>query len=89
MAYLSILAYISVLLTMLCGVAGAPWWIAIVGGAVLAAIGIAEQNKLRPRLAAVGASEMVMLAGAGGVVNGCLAAGAAFGLGKFIGLVIL
>jgi hypothetical protein len=63
---------------------GTPWSI-VFAALALALMSIAEQQKLRARFAAVGATDVLTLAGLASLVNACLAAGAAYIMGRVIG----
>ena len=43
------LAYLSILITMLLGFGGAPWWTALFGASVLATLGLMEQSRYYDR----------------------------------------
>jgi hypothetical protein len=79
------LAYTSIVATMTLSYLGMPWWTALFGAAVLASISIAEQQKLRPRFAAVGATDVLLMGALASLANALLAAGGAFAMGRLIG----
>ncbi len=81
------LAYLTIVATAFASLLGAPWWVALIGGTVLASMSIFEQQKLRTRFAAVGANDMLAMAGLASLANGWMAGAAAWALGvgtKFV-----
>jgi len=69
---------------MISSFVGAPVWTALLGAAVLASISVVEQRKLRLRLAAVGATDMLVMSGLASLANALITAGAAFAVGRLI-----
>ncbi len=83
------LGYAIVVSTALLALAGAPWWSALVGGCALSLISIWEQEKLRARFAAVGASDMLTVSALASLATACMATSAAFALGRVVGMILL
>lgn len=79
------IAYLTILATALAGLAGAPFWAAIVCGCLLALISIVEQQRLAARFAALGESYILTLAGLTSLGNGLVAGGAAYAFGLITG----
>ena len=80
-------AYIAICVTAFAAMAGAPWWVAVVCGCLLALISITEQQKFAARFEAIGESHVLSMAGIASLGNGLMAGGAAFLLGRMSGLV--
>jgi hypothetical protein len=72
------LAYLTILTTAVAALAGAPWWVAIVCGCLLALISIAEQSRLAARFEAIGAGSVLAMAHLSSLGNGLMAGGAAY-----------
>ncbi len=79
------LAYFCIVLSAAIGYFSGPWWLSLLPGLVLAIFGIAEQQRLRPRFAAVQATEVLMISGAASLLNGLLTAGASYIMGRAVG----
>ena len=80
------LAYLTILTTALAGLAGAPWWAAVICGCLLALISITEHQRFASRLEAVSATGILTAASFISLGHGLMAGGSAFLLGKFTGL---
>ena len=75
--------YIIMFVTAFGALFGAPFWAALLGGTVLALIEVVEQDKLRSRFAAIGASDVLATAHLSALAVGWLAGTAAWCLGRF------
>jgi hypothetical protein len=75
------LAYCTIVATSIAGYLGFSWPAFLCGGGMLALISILEQRKLRARFAAIGATDMLAMAGFASLGYSVLAAVAAYGLG--------
>lgn len=78
------LAYTTIALTGLAGLAGLPWYSILAGGCVLALLNIIEEQKLRSRYAAVGGVDVISFSALANLSTGCIAAAAAFTSGTLI-----
>ena len=78
-------AHITICVTSFAAMAGAPWWVAVVCGCLLALISITVQQKLAARFEAIGESHVLSMAGIASLGNGLMAGGAAFLLGRLSG----
>ena len=76
------LAFVPIFVTMVLSFFGAPWWSAVLAGVVLASISVTEQQRLRPRFVAVGATEMLTMSALSSLATSCFVTAAAFGLGR-------
>jgi hypothetical protein len=83
------LTYAALVLTSFAAVAGAPWWFALATGTVISLVSIWDQQKLRARFAAVGASDVLATSALASLATGCIGALAAFVLGRTVGHFIL
>ena len=72
------IAYLTIVTTAFAAMAGAPWWVAVVCGCLLALISITEQQKLAARFEAIGATHVLSAAGIASLGNGLMAGGAAY-----------
>ena len=79
------LAYLTIVSTSFAALAGAPWWVAVVCGCLLALISITEQQKLAARFEALGATHVLSMAGLASLGNGLMAGGAAYLIGRLSG----
>ena len=79
----TLLLYIFSIATACAGLLQWPVWTALIGGTAIAAVSFAEQAKLRPRFAAVDASNVLTTAHLACLATGWLAGLAAWGLGRF------
>lgn len=77
-------AYACIIVSAAVGYFNGPWWTALLGGMALASLSITEQQKQRSRFAAVGASEVLMVAGLAGFANALLIAGGAYVMGRAV-----
>jgi hypothetical protein len=77
-------AYTFIIVSAAVGYFNGPWWTALPCGMALASLSIAEQQKLRSRFAAVGSSEVLMVAGLAGFANALLIAGGAHVMGRAV-----
>jgi hypothetical protein len=75
------LAVIAVVGSMLAGIAGLSVWSFLIGGLCLSLISVLDQEKLRPRFAAVDATSMLGMANLASVADGFLVSAAAWCLG--------
>ena len=75
------LAVLSVVSSIILGLAGLPIWSCAVGGLCLTAIAIREHEKLRPRFMSVGATGMLAMANLASFADGFLVCIAAWCLG--------
>ncbi len=78
-------AYLTILTTAVAALAGAPWWVAVVCGCLLALISITEQSRLAARFEAIGAGSVLAMAHLSSLGNGLMAGGAAYLLGRLSG----
>ncbi len=78
------IAYICIVLSAALGYLNGPWWTALFVGLAIALLGIAEQQKLRARFAAVGATEVLMAASLASVANALVTVGGAFVMGRLV-----
>ena len=83
------ISYSTIVFTAFAGLVSAPWWFAVISGCALSLIGIWEQQKLRARFAAVGASEMLTASALASLATACITTGAAYILGRVVGVVAL
>ena len=81
------LAYLTIVTTAFAALAGAPWWAAVVCGCLLTLISITEHQKLSQRFEAIGATHVLSMAGMASLMDGLMAGGAAFLLGRVSGWV--
>jgi hypothetical protein len=81
---MSILAFAAVAATMILSFFGAPVWTALFGAAVLAAISLSDQHGLRLRLTPIGSADILLMGGLASLASACLAAGAAYGVGRVL-----
>jgi hypothetical protein len=65
----------------LAGLLGLPFWVFLPGGVSLSLISLWDQEKLRPRFAAVGATSMLASANLASLADSCLVTGAAWCVG--------
>jgi hypothetical protein len=65
----------------LAGLLGLPFWAFLAAGSALSLISIWEQEKLRPRFAALGSTNMLTMAHLASVTDSCLVAASAWGVG--------
>jgi hypothetical protein len=70
------------------GYFGAGWWTALIGALALTALSYLELSALRPRLAAVSGSYLFEAAVQARAGHSLLAAGAAYGWGALVRLVL-
>jgi hypothetical protein len=80
-----LLAYGCIIIVATTGYFNGTFWSVLVGGLALALTSIIEQQKLRARFAAVGATDVLAFAGLASLANACLTAGAAYIMGRTIG----
>jgi hypothetical protein len=80
-----LLNYVCIITIAAIGYFGGTPWSILVGGLGLALTSLAQQQRLRPRFAAVGATDVLALAGLASFANACLAAGGAYILGRVVG----
>jgi hypothetical protein len=73
---------------VLAGLAGLSVWSFLVGAACLSLISLWDQEKLRSRFAAVGATSMLAVANLASVADSLLVSGAAWCLGAVFRLVL-
>lgn len=81
------LAYLTIVTTAFAAMAGAPWWVAVVCGCLLALISITEQQKYGAQFEDIGATSILTAAGFASLGNGMVAGGGSFALGRVTGLV--
>ena len=79
-------SYTVLVCTALAGLLGAPWWLALITGSAVSLSSIRQQQKLRARFAAVDALDVLAVSGLASLATGCLAAAAAFALGRLVGV---
>lgn len=77
-----VLLYILAIATACAGLLQWPIWSALIGGTAIAAVNIAEQERLRVRFAAVGASEILTAAHLVSLAIGWLGGSAAWLVGR-------
>ena len=82
------LAYFSILVTMILGFAGAPWWTAAFGALVLATLALMEQVRYYDQAMALGGGPMMARAGLASVANAVAAALSAYAAGMVINWII-
>ena len=73
----------------LAGMIGLPFWTFLAGGLCLSLISMWDQEKLRPRFVAVGATNMLTMANLAGLADSCFVAGAAWGVGAAFRFLLL
>ena len=71
------------------GLLNAPVWTFLICGSGLALIAIWDQQKLRTRFAAVGASEVLSSAHLASLADACVVSAAAWGVGMLLRAVVL
>ncbi len=81
------IAYVTIVTTAFAALAGAPWWVAVVCGCLLALISITEQQKLAMRFEAIGAMHVLSVAGIASLGNGLMAGGAAYAIGAVLRII--
>ena len=79
----TLLLYVFAFATAVAGLLQWPLWIALVGGTAIALVNIAEEAKLRPRFATVGASDVLTTAHLACLATGWFGGLAAWALGRF------
>lgn len=79
-------SYSIIVSTAFAGVAAAPWWFVVISGCALSLVSIWEQQKLRARFAAVGASEVLTASALASLATACITAGIAYVLGSAVGM---
>jgi hypothetical protein len=83
-----VVSYFIIICTIFAGLAAAPWWFAAISGSVLSLISIWEQQKLRARFVAVGASDVLTASALASLATGCVTTGAAYVLGRMVGVAL-
>jgi hypothetical protein len=83
------LTYFALVLTSLAAVIGSPWWVALGAGAAISLVSIWEQQKLRARFAAVGATDVLTTSALAALATGCIGALGAFMIGRVVGLLVM
>ena len=79
----SLLLYIFSIATACAGLLDLPIWTALIGGAAIAAVSIAEQAKLRTSFAAIDAAEVLTTANLSTLAMGWIAGIACWAVGRF------
>jgi hypothetical protein len=75
------LAAAIVVASALAGLVGLPFWAFLVAGLGLSIISVSEQQKLWPRFAAIGSTNMLTMAHLAALADSCLVSAAAWGAG--------
>lgn len=78
------LAYCTLLTVGLASYYGLPWFVLLMGAAVLTGIAVLEQRQYRPRLAAIGLADLLQTTGMASLGNGLLASVAAYAVGLVV-----
>jgi hypothetical protein len=79
-----LIAYICIVLSAAFGYLNGPLWTVVLAGVVLMVLSVTEQQKLRARLAAVGATEISMAAVLASLANAMVVSAGAFALGHLV-----
>jgi hypothetical protein len=78
------IAYCSLLAVGIAAYFGLPWYVSILGAAILTAIAMLEQREYHPKLAAIGMADLLQTTWLASIGNGMLAAGAAYAVGLVV-----
>ena len=81
-------AYCSLLAVGLASFYGLPWFVLLFSTAVLTGIAVLEQRQYRPRLAAIGMTDLLQTTGMASLGSGLLASAAAYGVGFVVRSVV-
>jgi len=76
-------SYCTILTVALVGALNGPWYLLLVGAAVLTLTAVRSQRQFQPRFAALGVSGLLETAAYASAAHAFLAAVAAYGLGIF------
>src|SRR5262245_36297945 len=83
----SVVSYCTILAVAVLGALSGPWYLLLVGAAVLTFTAMRNQRQLQPRFAALGMGGLLETAAYASAAHALLAAVAAYGLGVFTRLV--
>jgi len=80
-------AYCTILAVAVLGALNGPWYVLLLGAAVLTFTAVREQRQFQPRFAALGIAELLETAAWASAARALLASIAAYGLGVFARLI--